>query len=84
VNCYHCGEPIVAELAHRITTCDGPAQLHHECNFRLIAGSVAHIERRCSCFVAGASETDDPRLSRRQAARAALDAWYRIHTRDCV
>lgn len=51
--------------------------IHHECSMRSVIGSVAHVEGRCSCFVPGALEGDDPRLTRRQAARAALDAFNR-------
>ncbi len=49
--------------------------MHRECGFRAVMGSVAHIERRCSCFVPGSEETDPPGLSLREAARAAMRAW---------
>ena len=51
--------------------------MHRECAFRSIMGSLAHIERRCSCFVKGAPETDPPEMTRREAAKAALAAWER-------
>jgi hypothetical protein len=50
--------------------------LHHECFMRTMAGSVMHQMKLCSCFVAGANEDDDPRLSRRQSAELATALWY--------
>ena len=41
----------------------------------MIVGSVAHVERRCSCFVPGATDTDPEHMSRRQGAEAALRAY---------
>lgn len=49
--------------------------VHYECAFRSIMGSVAHIQRRCSCFVAGSEAEDPPGMTRRQAALAAVIAW---------
>jgi len=48
---------------------------HRECHLRQIIGSVAHVQKRCSCFVNGAEETDPPELTRRQAARLAVELW---------
>jgi hypothetical protein len=50
---------------------------HLACYMRPFIGSVAHIEGRCHCYFPGAQETDDPKLTRRQAAQAALEAWER-------
>src|SRR5262245_45525506 len=47
---------------------------HVECWLRQLSGSVAHIERRCSCYVDGSDEGDAPNLTRRQAAAAAMNA----------
>jgi hypothetical protein len=70
--CQWCEEPIEED--------DGAdqfelIQMHQECALRAALGSVAHIERRCSCFVVGATETDPPGMTRREAARAAFAAW---------
>jgi hypothetical protein len=43
--------------------------------FRAVAGSVAHLERRCGCFVAGSTEGDPPGMTKRQAALAAWAYW---------
>lgn len=42
---------------------------HLECHVRSIAGSVAHQQKRCSCY--GGTGEDDPALTKRQAAEAA-------------
>lgn len=69
--CRWCDEPMTGAEA-RAPDAFG---MHYACGFRAVCGSVAHIEQRCSCFVPGASETDDPALTKRQAAQAALDAF---------
>lgn len=46
---------------------------HIECALRCIAGSVGHINKRCSCY--GGTEDDDPNLSKRDQARAAQQAF---------
>ena len=51
------------------------AEMHKECTFRAVAGSVAHIEERCACYVPGSTETDPPGMSKREAAKAAVRAW---------
>jgi hypothetical protein len=70
--CCHCDEPIV-EGDSGVIYANGPIA-HRNCFLRGIFGSVAHIEHRCSCFVKGASEGDDPKMTRRQAADAAVKA----------
>lgn len=52
---------------------------HRACFLRGILGSVAHIEKRCSCYVPGSHEGDDPGMTRRQAAEAAVSAWSTMH-----
>jgi hypothetical protein len=69
--CEHCGETLHEnERHHRIRN------MHDECALRVVLGSVAHIERRCSCYIDGADEGDPPGLSRRDAAKAA---WLSFH-----
>ena len=70
VRCGFCEEPIQAgEKAPGTGT-----PLHRECQIRLIVGSVAHVERRCGCYVEGSQESDPPHMTRRQGARQALAA----------
>jgi hypothetical protein len=68
-----CEEPIYPAEQTSDFIADFP--LHYECGFRMAVGSVAHIEKRCSCFIEGAEEHDDPALTRRQAALAAVVAF---------
>jgi hypothetical protein len=45
--------------------------MHRECGIRTVMGSMAHLEKRCSCYVPGSIEGDDPGLTKREAARQA-------------
>ena len=75
--CQYCGEPILPEEEGHSPRVPGH---HRECAFRAVGGSVAHIERRCSCFVPGSTENDPPGMTLRQAAEAAITvAWNRRH-----
>jgi transcriptional regulator with XRE-family HTH domain len=60
-----------------------PAVAHFACQLRQMVGSVAHLRRRCSCYVPGDDEHDDPALSVRENALAAaavfLDGALLIH-----
>jgi hypothetical protein len=74
--CFYCDELVtIMDNAETVNTLEGPRPAHVECNFRAIMGSVAHIERRCGCFVAGSTETDPDGMTCREAARAAVRAW---------
>lgn len=75
--CIYCDEPVrINEDAEVVNTPEGPKYAHPECNFRAIMGSVSHIERRCGCYVPGATETDPEGMTRREAAKAAVAAYY--------
>jgi hypothetical protein len=50
--------------------------VHSECNLRMIVGSVAHQQRRCSCFGGSGSDGEDG-MTRRQAAIAACEHFER-------
>jgi hypothetical protein len=50
-------------------------EAHRACALRQVLGSVAHIEQRCGCFIPGSEARDDPALTRRQAAEAAVQAY---------
>lgn len=54
-----------------------PVSFHRACWLRSVIGSVAHLERRCSCFVPGSTESDPPGMTVREAAEAALAAFER-------
>jgi hypothetical protein len=73
--CAYCGEPI-GDIIRRVAT---PQPMHRECLFRGVAGSVAHIERRCGCYVPGSIEGDPPGMTLRQGAIAAFQAFERAH-----
>lgn len=80
--CGHCREPIAAgDDGWLIPYGGGPNEpcelaFHHACHLREIVGSVAHQQKRCSCFVPGSQAEDDPLLTRRQAAEAAMTYFY--------
>lgn len=44
---------------------------HQECFLREVIGSLAHQQKRCSCF-GGFDEEDSPLVSKRQAAKDAV------------
>ena len=67
--CQWCEEEIAGAQS-----CVSPP-FHPECLFRVVCGSVAHIEHRCSCYVPGSIAGDARGLSRREAAAAALATW---------
>lgn len=48
---------------------------HRACFIRQTVGSLAHIERRCSCFVPGSTSGDPAGLTKRQAAVLAMTAF---------
>lgn len=81
--CPDCDEEIVkGELVMPFN--DNTLLMHYECGMRGIIGSVAHLQRRCSCYVKGASETDPPGMTRREAAKAALKLWDMIRLKELV
>lgn len=70
--CAWCSEPVDFETEQH------PAYrepMHYECGLRMWAGSVAHLEKRCSCYVPGATETDPPGMTLREAAVAAFQRF---------
>jgi hypothetical protein len=84
--CFHCREPISEDdtgfairsigMPHAFEIGDGTYLIEHrECHLRSLIGSVAHVQKRCSCFVPDADETDPPELTKRQAARLAVELW---------
>jgi len=74
--CFYCDEPVtIMDNPETVNTSEGPRAAHMECNFRAAMGSVAHIEKRCGCFVPGSTETDPQGMTCREAAKAAVRAW---------
>ena len=69
--CWWCQEPIDASDQPRAAL----QNLHSECGIRRIVGSLAHLERRCSCHVPGSAEADPPGMSKRKAALKAVELW---------
>lgn len=79
MNCEWCGEPVERDERH-------PAfhqSMHRECGVRAVCGSVAHIEHRCSCYVPGSAEGDDPSLTKRDGARLAAAAFLKREGLEC-
>lgn len=75
LNCFWCEEPI---LPHEVVKDMPYLQAHRECGARSALGSVAHIERRCGCYIKGSTDNDDPTLTKREAAKAALKAFLAL------
>ena len=39
----------------------------------MVIGSVAHIQKKCSCYIKGSKENDPEGMSLRQAAHVAFE-----------
>jgi len=48
---------------------------HQECFLRTVVGSLAHQQKRCSCF-GGSDEEDSPNVSLREAAVEAVKFYH--------
>jgi len=71
--CLCCAEPVQDGDQGLIMPCFGTPDLqpvHAECLQRMLFGSVAHQRGACICH--GGSGEDDPALTRREAALAAV------------
>jgi hypothetical protein len=71
--CAWCKEPLLDQDRNGVMR-----DHHHECAVRAIAGSVAHIEKRCSCFVPGSIEGDPIGMTPRHAAIKAYLAFRAV------
>jgi hypothetical protein len=69
VPCSWCDEPIAADACGYFYSGPTPPAVHVECFVRQVIGSVAHQQRRCTCY--GGHDEDPPGLSKRDAARLA-------------
>lgn len=72
MTCIHCEELIVEGDTGTIEWQDGV--FHYECRIRLVAGSVGHQMRKCSCY--GGTEEDRPGITKRQAAIKATNVFH--------
>jgi hypothetical protein len=70
--CLYCNEPI-AEGDSGVML--GRFVRHRECLLRHIVGSVGHQCGTCSCY--GGAYEDPPSMTKRQAARAAVEFYER-------
>lgn len=68
--CQHCHELIFPR--ERLAPIQN-AFVHHECGFRMVAGSVGHQKHQCSCY--GKEDTSEVGLTLRQAAKASLEYY---------
>jgi hypothetical protein len=71
--CLYCTEPIQPGQILN-------GQTHIECLYRSVGGSVAHLSKRCSCYVAGSIEGDPKGYTLRQGSIAAW--WFNIGSRE--
>lgn len=70
--CVWCGEPFEPK-DDRFLKAFPFLRMHQDCGIRAIAGSVGHLEGRCSCF--GGDAEDPPGMSVREAATAAANVY---------
>jgi hypothetical protein len=77
LTCQACGESIEAGQSAPYLR---PAH-HRECAMRLIVGSLAHLNRECTCY--GGANTHDPPegMTRREAAMAAVKLFMEQQAR---
>lgn len=81
--CAHCEERFQPDDYGVYLETGGPGHgeepCHTECFFRIISGSIGHMQRRCNCY--GMEDTSEDGLTLRQAALAAWD-YYRMTRRQ--
>ena len=81
--CLYCEEPFEtgdSGQALPFLAGDGPPRIvyvHKECQFREVAGPLAHLEKRCPCYGGPSNET--PGMTARQEA---MEVWRRWTTRQ--
>ena len=64
--CWGCDEPVTTDEASESRI----PGMHYECGLRSVIGSLAHLQRTCSCY--GGTGHDPPEMTKREAARAAV------------
>lgn len=78
--CPYCDEPVegLGEIIPHLKA-DGtvePWHWHFECWMRGIIGGLNHLQGGCTCC-GGSDPPDPPGMTRREAARAAVEEWQR-------
>jgi hypothetical protein len=79
LQCVHCDDAFTHEDSG-VQYANGPLA-HLNCFLRGTYGSVAHIEKRCGCYVEGSTEGDPEGMTKRQAADAAVEAYEKMQRR---
>jgi hypothetical protein len=74
--CPYCDEPL-EDGSVIISSLDGPLRYHCECAIRQIVGGLNHLQGRCTCC-GGKEPPDPPEMTRREAARAACLAYWKV------
>jgi hypothetical protein len=77
--CVYCDEPIAMGDDGFIYA--GGDTMHRECHLRGVIGSVAHQQKRCSCY-GGNGNGEEEGMTRRQDAQAALEYFERHGIRN--
>ena len=73
--CDYCDEEVLIDEVTEQRLNGKPA--HQECMLRAVAGSAAHMLRECSCY--GGTREDPPGMTKRQAAKLALDTYRALN-----
>jgi hypothetical protein len=76
--CGYCKEPLEENPPPQdfIGMGDEPEDMHRECFMRSVLGSLGHMMGFCSCVLGrGKGIEDPPRMTRREAAKAAYVYW---------
>jgi hypothetical protein len=71
--CDYCDEPVAASDNGIIM--DGGVVMHQECQVRMVVGSVACIRANHVGCGEGSGHADPPGMTKRQAARASMEAF---------
>ena len=79
MQCEYCKEEVLPGEGNPNIKTSLRYTMHHECLFRCVAGSVAHIRHECGCYVKGSDESDPPGMTLREGAKAALEEWRKVH-----
>jgi hypothetical protein len=72
--CCHCDELVTPDDDAKMSESTSFGHYHRACVIRLVIGGANHLQGRCTCC-GGTEPPDPPHLTKRQAARLALDLW---------
>lgn len=85
-DCTHCHEPVLDDERYETVThiCAnpehaGPRRIHVECVMRSVVGSAQHLMRKDAHGRCDLTCTDPPGMTKREAARAAVDIFRAEH-----